>query len=57
MGKPSVYSKTRSQLRRDLAQAGINAKPKSEVEALEESIATGEPNAKSLNDDNGGEAE
>ena len=48
MGSPSMYSKTRAQLRRDLAQAGDDAKPKKEVEAPAESIDTGEANAESV---------
>jgi hypothetical protein len=50
MGKPSIYSKTRSQLRRDLAQAGIDAKAMKKVEALVGSILAGESDAKSLNE-------
>jgi len=49
MGKLSIYSKTRSQLRRDLAQAGINAKPIKEVKALAGSIDSG-TTANSLSD-------
>ena len=50
MGKPSIYSKTLLQLRRDLAQAGIDAKAITEVEALVGIIDAEESDAKSLND-------
>jgi len=52
MGKPSLYSKTRAQLRSDLALASINLKPKKQAVALPESLGTREVNAESLNDDN-----
>jgi hypothetical protein len=50
MGKPSIYSKTRTQLRSDLAQASANSKPKKRIDALSESIDTRETNAKSIKD-------
>ena len=49
MGKLSIYSKTRSQLRRDLALAVVNLKPKRQIDVLPESIDTGEADAKNLN--------
>jgi len=48
MGKLSIYSKTRSQLRRDLALAVVNLKPKKQIDVLPESIDTREADAKSL---------
>jgi len=46
MGKPSIYSKTRRELRRDLALAGRIAKPEIEVAALPESIGPEENSSK-----------
>jgi hypothetical protein len=50
MSKPSIYSKTRSKLRRDLAVA--RTRPLPEKHAFPESIDTGTPYAKRINDDN-----
>jgi|GEM_PF-6725678 len=49
MGKPSIYSKTRAQLRSDLALASTNSKPEKPTDAPPESIGTREADAMSLN--------
>jgi len=51
MSKPSIYSKTRSQLQRDLAQAGRNTRSLKQADVLPEFIEAGESDAKSMNDD------
>jgi hypothetical protein len=49
MGKPSIYSKTRAQLRSDLALAIANSTPNNLVDAAPESFDTHESGAGSLN--------
>ena len=50
MGKPSIYSKTRTQLRNDLALASVNSRHRKQIEVLPESIDAREADAKSLKD-------
>ena len=50
MGKPSIYSKTRAQLRSDLALARVSLRPRKQINVLPESIDAREADAKSLKD-------
>ena len=49
MGKPSIYSKTRAQLRSDLALASVNLKPAKQIHVFPDSTDTREASTKCTN--------